>query len=341
MRIPLLICMLFLFANADTLNKRIYQQAVASPASVQNKQIGVNTTADASLGFKMWFGKDSDGVVNQFLCKSQKALMLNVSSDTNRVKAIYSARDTGVFCKKDTGYIVGLKSDRLYFGLLSGTKSTFDTSSVNKVLSLQKTSGTYTTDGMIWNDSTESNFENFTNGIKGTFNRCLFAQDIITLDSNSNAEVKMRGTDTIHGWIPGADSLPANWFKRSKKLKIIIRGIYSTKATSPGTMEAKLKLNDTVVATTGAVALSNDQTDETWICEGAISCRSVGTTGSLYFMSAMQFSVANVWNQANFYSLTKTINTTIKQRLDFTVQFSLADAKNKVRVIQFELDEIH
>ena len=346
---------------SDTINKRIYQISTASPASVQNKQIGVNTTADANLGYKMWFGKDADGNLTYFISKSKPALFTSVRQDSS-----FSIRDTAKSYKGDTAFIGGLKATRFYYSLSRGdtTRSiydtakimkadsgnfsklktnslTIDTAIVSRVLTLTKNSGNYTTSGMIWNDSTETNFENFTNGIRGTFNRCLFAQDYITLDSNATGEVGMRGTDTIHGWLPGADSLPANWFKRSKKLKIIIRGIYSSKATSPGTMTAKLKLNDSIIATTGAVTLSNDQTDETWLCDGAISCRSIGAASSIYFVSAMQYAVANTWNQANFYSLTKTINTTVKQRLDFTVEFSVADAKNKVRVIQFELDEIH
>jgi hypothetical protein len=356
---------------AGTTNVRIYHQAVASPASVQSKQIGVNTTADATLGFKMWFGKDADGNVTQFLSKDKNSRWLNGWGDTNRFKAIYSARDTGVLSIKDSSLIRGLRTTRFYYGTEVGTSSrndtvysqrdtakimkadsgdfvalhtgrqTIDTVKAEHLINLAKTGKQGSTSGDIWNDSAETAFENYTNGLRGTFNRCLFAQDYITLDSNSASEVEMFGTDTVHGWLPGADSLPANWFKRSKKLKIIIRGIYSTKATAAGTMTAKLYLNDTVVATTGAVSLTNNQTDETWLCDGAISCRSTGTAGIIYFVSAMQFSTSNTWTQAPFFSLTKTINTTKKQRLHFTVQFGTADVANKVRVIQFELDEIH
>lgn len=281
------------------------------------------------------------------------------------IKRIYNAvifllvAATIGWCGKSTDSINvtgGLKTARLYYGIQSGAtlnadsgditalhvgRQLIDTSTVEHLLNLKKTSKTGISSGDIWNDSAEASFENFTNGIKGTFNRCLFAQDYITLDSNSSAETEMFGTDTVHGWLPGADSLPANWFKRSKKLKIIIRGIYSTKATAAGTMEAKLKLNDSVIATTGAVALSNNQSNQTWICEGAISCRSVGAAGKIYFVSNMQFSAGGSWAHAPFYTIDKTINTTIKQRLHFTVQFSVADVANKVRLIQFELNEIH
>jgi len=360
-KIAFFVTLIVVAVFSGTTNVRIYHQAVASPASVRNKQIGVNTGLDANIGYKMWFGKDADGNVTQFLAKDKNARVLSMRQDSS-----FSKKDTSGLYKGDSAFISGLKAtranitsnrgDTIYsvrdtsklmkadsgnFSKLATGSLSIDTAVVGHVLTLTKNSGTYATSGMIWNDSAEASFENFSNGIKGTFNRCLFAQDDITLDSNSTGEVSMRGNDTIHGWLPGSDSLPANWFRRGKKLKIIIRGIYSSKATSPGTMTAKLKLNDTIVATTGAIPLSNDQTDETWLCEGAISTRAVGASGSIVFVSAMQFAVANVWNKANFYTLGKTINTTIKQRLDLTLQFSTADAKNKVRVIQFELDEIH
>jgi hypothetical protein len=101
---------------------RIYHQAVASPASVQSKQIGVNTSADANLGYKMWFGKDADGNITQFLAKDKNARMLSVRQDSS-----FSKVDTAWRYKGDTAYIGGLKADRFYFGTENGTKIIADT----------------------------------------------------------------------------------------------------------------------------------------------------------------------------------------------------------------------
>lgn len=118
---------------AGTTNVRIYHQAVASPASVQNKQIGVNTTADASLGFKMWFGKDSDGNITQFIAKSQRALFTAVRQDSS-----FSKVDTAWKYKGDTSFITAQKATRLYFGVEVGTSSrndsTFSIRDTSKIL---------------------------------------------------------------------------------------------------------------------------------------------------------------------------------------------------------------
>ena len=106
---------------AGTTNVRIYHQAVASPASVLPKQIGVNTTADANLGYKMWFGKDADGNLTYFISKSKPALFTSVRQDSS-----FSIRDTAKSYKGDTGTIGGLRATRFYYGTEVGTSSRND-----------------------------------------------------------------------------------------------------------------------------------------------------------------------------------------------------------------------
>ena len=340
MRVPLIIVLSAVLAWSGTTNVRIYHQAVASPASVQSKQIGVNTTADANLGFKMWFGKDADGNVTQFLAKSKNALVLNLGADTCKVKAVYSARDTGLFKKADSAYIVGLKADRVKFGEIRA-----DTMTATRVLTLTKNSGTYATSGMIWNDSAEASFENFTNGIRGTFNRSLFAQQQIVLDSNSTAETSLMGTDSMHTWYAGSDSLPANWFKKGKRLRFGIAGIYSSKSTSAGNFVMKILLNNTSVCSTATSALDVNVVNGTWRMDGAIVCRDTGTTGSVIcvtnFIHQVESGATDEIHGASMFTLGTTINTKIKQRFDLKFRFTTADVDNKIRSIVFCLEEVH
>lgn len=115
MRVLLIAFLMAFTAIAGTTNVRIYHQAVASPASVQNKQIGVNTTADADLGFKMWFGKDADGNVNQFLCKNQKIKATSIRQDSS-----FSLFDTSKHYRSPLANFDSARIGKLSIGALSG-----------------------------------------------------------------------------------------------------------------------------------------------------------------------------------------------------------------------------
>jgi hypothetical protein len=198
--------------------------------------------------------------------------------------------------------------------------------------------------GDIWNDSSEAAFENFSNGIKGTFNRCLFAQQQIMLDSNSTSEVSLIGTDSAHGWYAGSDSLPANWFRPGKHLRFSAAGIYSSKATSPGTLIMRVKLNNTLIDSS-LTTLDANEDNSSWRMDGAIVCRTAGVSGSVMSNTDFNHSVlsggAETIHSVPAYTLGTTVNTTIKQRFGFTAQFGTADAANKIRSIIFYLEEIH
>ena len=52
-------------------NVRFYEVLVASLSSLLSKQFGIESTADADLGYKMAGCKDDSGNVTRFLCKDK------------------------------------------------------------------------------------------------------------------------------------------------------------------------------------------------------------------------------------------------------------------------------
>lgn len=92
---------------ASTTSVRIYHQSLAALSSLQGKQIGVNSSADADLGYRMWGGKDAAGAVTQWLAKDKNARVLSMRQDSS-----FSKKDTSMLYKGDSAFITGLKATR-------------------------------------------------------------------------------------------------------------------------------------------------------------------------------------------------------------------------------------
>ena len=338
MRVPLIIVLSAVAAWCGTTNVRIYHQAVASPASVQSRQVGVNTTADANLGFKMWFGKDADGNVTQFLAKSKKALVLNLSADTCKVKATYSARDTSVFHKSDSSYIGGLKADRFYFGTLTGDTISVKKLHVDSCLQLPIRLNDCTSDGALWYQENHGAVHSYIDGIIGTLNRTLFVQSNTVLDSNSTLETSLIGTSPNHA----LDSFPANYFVLGKTHHFTMSGIYSTKSNPAGTLTIRIKLNAAVICST-IVTLDASETDQQWMVSGYNVCLDTGVTGKFRVNTGFEHTIAGVEHSDKITTPNggAIVNTKIKLNPDFTFKFSTADVSNKIKSTQFIIDELH
>jgi hypothetical protein len=114
---------------AGSTNVKIVQQRKLDLSTLVNQQIGIRSILDTALGFRMWGGKDSSGVVTYWLAKDKKARL-----DTTWMKASYSARDTSVFHKSDSSHNTAGRNDRSYFGVQKGDTSftVYDTSKIVK-----------------------------------------------------------------------------------------------------------------------------------------------------------------------------------------------------------------
>jgi hypothetical protein len=279
---------------------------------------------------------------NSIIRDSAKIIVYDTTSSTSATTgAVTIAGGLGVAKKLYVGG--GIVSSGSLTGL---SQMSADTITAIKVLNLRKHSGShFVGSGDVYYDSLHDAVECFTNGVPGTVNRCLFAQSNIVTDSASAAEVSLKGIDSIiapeyASW----DSLPANWFKRGKRLRFGIGGIYSTKATSAGTAILRLKLNNTIVDS-AIITLDNNEVDQTWRMDGAVVCQAVGSSGRVVSVSNWLHSRGTgAYDSDPIYTLGTTINTTIAQKFDLTWQFSdatVATRANKIKSIIFYLEEIH
>ena len=367
----LLLLVLFVGSSfASTTNVRIYMQAQTSLNSLQNKQIGVQNVADANLGYRMWGGKDTGGIVSYWLAKSKPALVTSMRQDSS-----FSIKDTSKLYKGDSAFISGHKASRLYYGIvrgdtsfniydtakimkadsgnfgklrygsLSGTRISADTINAVKILNLSKVGTHYSGDGDIYYDSTHRSLECATNGMWGTINRCAFTQSNIKLDSNSTDTICIKGDDSLllSENPPLLDSLSANFFRKGKTLRFYISGTYTTKNVTPGNIEMWIKFNNTTICSTGVQALDQNQTAQNWDMNGSFICRDTGTTGKIFGETSWDHIVSGVKHADPMITppTGTTINTKIPQRFKLCVKFSTADVANKIRTYQFSYDEVH
>jgi hypothetical protein len=353
MKTLLFILCLVAFGYADTTTKIIYQQAVASAASVRSKQIGVNTTADSDLGFKMWFGKDADGNLTQWLAKDKNARMLSVRQDssfskfdtskhyrsplanfdssfTTASKATRARATTGIM---DSAYVQGLKADRFNLKTLS-----LDTLKVDSCFRLPQRITDCPVDGSMWYVESHGSIHTWIDGVVSSVNRTLFVQTNTVLDSNSTAETSLIGTSPVHS----LDSFPARYFLIGKTHKWYMAGVYSTKSNPAGNLIIKISMNATPLCSV-TVALDASEVDQTWSMTGYNTCIDTGTNGNFRLASGFEHTIAGTSHNDRIATPNggTTVNTTVKLVPKITARFTTADVANKIKSTQFIIEELH
>lgn len=190
---------------------------------------------------------------------------------------------------------------------------------------------TGSTEGDIWNDSTNKTFAVFNNGIKQFLNGNLFAQTASATCANTTTETTISSTGQ------GTLTLPANFFVAGKTIKIKAMGFHSSVSNPNLTM--KVKFGSTVILTTGTHAMHND-TSGLWEVEGIITCRTTGGSGTVFGQGLFQdFGTAGHGIQM-VNTATVTVNTTTSQAVTVTAQWGTASASNTITCTNLILEVI-
>lgn len=155
-------------------------------------------------------------------------------------------------------------------------------------------------------------------------NGCIFTSTADATVTNTNIETTIIGTGV------GNLTLPANFLKVGRTVKIRLYGIH-TVPSSPPTLNIKFKLNSTIVSQTGAMTDKNDTNTLFWI-DCSFTCRSVGASGAIRFQGAMihqeTTDSVNVWDMGT--TANTTIDTTIAQTIGITATWSAINATTSI-----------
>jgi hypothetical protein len=157
-------------------------------------------------------------------------------------------------------------------------------------------------------------------GVQAALGGVLWTKTVsTTLASWTTASSILNGaTPVATGVLPGSSNLvvvpalPTNFFTVGRKLIIKASGVCGAAATAP-TLTATLTLSGTVIATTGAVVLlNNNMTNATWEAEFEITCRTVGVSG-VVFGHGNVHSCSDTsswdWDMGTFSAVPVTVNT--------------------------------
>lgn len=232
----------------------------------------------------------------------------------------------------------GLNVERVYYGMQTGDTLHARYLSADSCIQLPIRFDDCMADGSIWYQENHGSIHAYIDGLVGTLNRTLFVQTNTVLDSNSTAQTSLIGTSPNHT----LDSFPANYFSLGKTHKFIMAGIYSTKATSAGNLTIRIKLNATVLCST-IVTLDNNEVNQLWEISGVNVCLDTGTTGRFRTQTGFAHTIAGVAHNDRIATPNGgvTVNTKIKQKPDFTFQFGTADVSNKIKSLEFIIEELH
>lgn len=146
--------------------------------------------------------------------------------------------------------------------------------------------------------------------------KCVYTQTTSVTVSDSVIETSL---------MTSTHDFPANFFIEGRQLLVRLRGFHS--ASGNPNIRIRIKLNSTVVLDTGSVN-SGNSTNSYFDIDGVINCRTVGSSGTVmgqgFYLEAG--GGAGHLQMVNLSPI--TLNTTIAQTLDITVQWGTASASN-------------
>lgn len=124
--------------------------------------------------------------------------------------------------------------------------------------------------------------------------------------------------------VTGSQTFPANFILAGKTIHYRITGLFSSGAT-PGTTSIRVKFGSTTIYAT-TIAFDASLANKQFLVEGTLIFNNVGVSGQVEGAGEMRYLNAsggtNTATMNNFQAGAATINTTISQFLDVTIQNS-------------------
>jgi len=197
------------------------------------------------------------------------------------------------------------------------------------------TAPTSPTEGAQWNDSTQKTLITYLDSIKQGHVGCLFSQTATVTVASTDAETTVLGAGI------GTLTLPVNFFVIGKTIRVRAMGIFSDTGTPNITMT--YKLGSTTIMSTGAVALAGTISNNSWMAEGLITCRTVGATGTVFGQGYFEYDESTHAGTRLGMAATAavTVDTTSTLAVNLTVTWGTNSASNTMSCTNFILEVLY
>lgn len=193
---------------------------------------------------------------------------------------------------------------------------------INGRLRLGQQTGS-TTDGDIWNDSTQKAMQVFVSDIEQSLVGVIFTQTADQTIASSTTET------TLFGAGVGTLTLPANFWTVGKTIRLEIHGDFADTGTP--TAEVQAYFGAVSLVDSGAITLSGLSSTEGWQAEVTITCRTTGATGTLETHIDWEYETttgSSAIERLDVAGTNTVVDTTASGALDVTFQWGTNSASN-------------
>lgn len=165
--------------------------------------------------------------------------------------------------------------------------------------------------------------------------RVLFQQTASVTVANTTTETTLLGSGV------GGKTLATDFLVVGGGIRIRASGVYGTRAAAAGTLNLQFKLGTVVICATGAVTVTDNQTNRLWSLECELTCRTVGSSGTVFGQGmARLFTNTGVTVLEMSNTAVDTVNTTSANAVDLTATWGTADAANTITCTNLVIEHI-
>ena len=191
------------------------------------------------------------------------------------------------------------------------------------------------TAGDTWYDSTQKTLAAYTEGLTLFNNGYLFVQTASATVANTTTQTTVTSTGK------GTRTLPANFMVAGRSFHLHARGYLSTDAV-PGTLRIRVKLGSTVIADTTAKTPGGGLTNQGLEVDVEWTCRTTGASGTVMAQGNSHYHTGTVGSEEfdMVNTAATTIDTTVSQTIDVTVEWSTASANNSLTITNLTIEAL-
>lgn len=179
-------------------------------------------------------------------------------------------------------------------------------------------------------DSNQKAYKYDLDGLTQILVGCIYTQISSVTVANTVTETTLLGA-TVNTHYVGSKTIPANTLVVGKTIRINLDGIITDDVVPP-TLRVRVKLGSVTIMDTAATALlaitSNGQFEI--ICE--VCVRTIGATGTVFTQGSFGYNsgIATFNRIQGLNTTTSTIDTTISNDINVTVEWGTADSDNSI-----------